>query len=157
MDSSEQKELERFIDEQLKKLPDREAPAELVAKVLQSIEERENKPWYKQPFTSWSQGRQALLIGGLTTLVAGATYLAWAPAEQLSLNSLAEQVRPFAWVADVSKTIIASMVLAIRNMPALVLAAIAGIFISMYAACVGAGVALYRVTALGHSTHRDPR
>lgn len=147
MDSPEQKELERFIDEQLKKLPDREAPAELIAKVLQSIEAREKAPWWKQPFTSWSQGRQALLIGSLATLAAGATYLAWVPAEQLTLNALAEQIRPFGWIADVAKTIATSVVLAARSIPTLWLAGIAGVFVAMYAACVGAGVALYRVTA----------
>lgn len=152
MDSPEHQELERFIDEQLRKLPEREAPAELIANVMQSIAQREQRPWWKQPFTSWSRGQQALLIGGLATLAVAATYFAWAPAEQLTVNALADRVRPFGWIAEVAETVLGSAVLAVRSLPIAWLAAIAGVFVAMYAACVGAGVALYRVTAV--NSHR---
>ena len=65
METPEQTELEKFIDQQLKKLPEREAPDALIANVFATIAARENSPWYKQPFTSWPRNTQALLFVSL--------------------------------------------------------------------------------------------
>jgi hypothetical protein len=148
MDSPEHKELERFIDEQLRKLPEREAPAELIASVMQSLAAREKRPWYKQPFTEWNRGQQSLLILALAFLAGGATWLAWAPAEQLTSSALADQIRPYGWIGSVAELLASSVILTFRSLPMLWLGAIAAGFVAIYAACVSAGVALYRVTSL---------
>ena len=78
---SEHDFLEKFIDQQLKKLPEREAPDNLVANVLAALAARENRPWWKQPFTSWPRNSQAFLFAALSMVFAGVVYLAWRPAE----------------------------------------------------------------------------
>jgi hypothetical protein len=147
MESPEQKELERFIHEQLRKLPEHEAPVNLVENVLQTILAREHLPWWKQPFTSWPRRNQTLLFAALAMVFGGAVYLAWAPAGQLTAESLLARARPFGWVTGVAETVFGSAALALRNMPWSWLAGIAAVFTMMYAACVGAGLALYRVTS----------
>ncbi len=147
MESPEQQELERFIHEQLKKLPEHQAPANLVQNVLQEIAARENLPWWKQPFTSWPRNGQALLFATLASVCGGALYFAWSPAEQLSAGSLAVYIRPLGWMSGVADTLFSSFMLALRNLPWSWLAVIGAVFLIMYAACVGAGVALFRVAS----------
>ena len=147
MESQEQKELERFIHEQLRKLPAHEAPVNLVENVMRTIAARKNAPWWKQPFTSWPRQNQAFLFVILALVSGGAVYAAWAPAEQLTVASLVEKARPFGWITGVAETVASSFILALRNLPWTWLAAIGAVFMIMYAACVGAGLALYRITA----------
>jgi hypothetical protein len=151
MESPEQNELERFIHEQLRKLPEHEAPVNLVENVMKAIAAHESLPWWKQPFTSWPRNNQALLFAALALAFCGAVYAAWSPAEQLTAGSLVERARPFAWITGVAQTVFGSFMLAMRNLPWQWMAAIAAVFMIMYAACVGAGLALYRITA-----HRPP-
>jgi hypothetical protein len=151
METPEQKELERFIHAQLTRLPEREAPADLARNVLKAIEARRNLPWWKQPFTSWPKANQALLFVALAVVFGGTLYLAWAPAGQVSADSLIDKARSFGWLASVAETIFSSLWLALRNLPWTWLIALGAVFVTMYAACVAAGFALYRVAA-----HRSP-
>ena len=104
MDSPEQRELEKFIDQQLKKLPEREAPETLAANVLAALSARESRPWWKQPFTSWPRNSQALLFAALSLGFAAIVYLAWRPAEALNVDALGERVSSFAWVGRALET-----------------------------------------------------
>lgn len=151
MESPEHNDLERFIDEQLRRLPQREAPAGLVRNVMKTIAARENMPWWKQPFTAWSRRKQMLLFVALAAAFGGALYLAWSPAEQLTAGSLIDKARPFAWISGVLETFFGSLWMALRSMPWTWLAAIGAVFMLMYSACLAAGVALYRV-----ASHRSP-
>lgn len=145
MDTHEQQELEKFIDQQLKKLPEREAPENLVANVLAAISERESRPWWKQPFTSWPRNSQALLFAALSFGFAAVVYLAWRPAEALSAGSLGERVSSFAWLGRALETLASVGLVFVRTLPWQLLVAFAVVCIAMYAACVATGFALYRV------------
>src|SRR5688572_6306754 len=90
MELPEQKELEQFIHQQLKKLPEREAPAELVSNVFAAIAARENAPWWKQPFTSWPRNTQALLYTAVSLVFIVSVYYAWRPAEARSEEHTSE-------------------------------------------------------------------
>ena len=147
MESNQQKELERFIHEQLRKLPEHEAPVNLVENVFKAIAARQVVPWWKLPFTFWPRPNQTLLFAALALLFAGAVYLSWAPAEQLTASSLVERARPFGWVAGVAGTVFSSVALVLRTMPWSWFAALAAVAAVLYVACLGAGLALYRVTA----------
>lgn len=147
METPEQTELEKFIDQQLKKLPEREAPDALIANVFASIAARQNAPWYKQPFTSWPRNTQALLFAALSIIFAGAVYLAWRPAEALSSSALTERASSFAWLGRMFETLASTGVDIIRGLPWQWLVALAVVLFAMYAACVATGFALYRITA----------
>lgn len=147
MESPEQKELERFIHEQLQKLPEHEAPSNLARNVMRAIARQKSLPWWKQPFTSWPRQQQLFLFAVLACVASGAIYAAWAPAEQLTAGALAEKTRPLAWMRAVTETFFSSLFLALRHLPWTWLAGLGAVFMIMYAACVGAGLALYRITA----------
>ena len=155
MDTPEQRELEKFIDQQLKKLPEREAPETLVANVLAAISARESRPWWKQPFTSWPRNTQALLFATLSLGFAAVVYLAWRPAEALNVGPLGERVSSFAWLGRALETIANCTLLVLRLLPWQWLVAFAVVCIAMYAACVATGFALYRIA--GHQSLRNVR
>ena len=147
METPEQTELEKFIDQQLKKLPEREAPDALITNVFATIAARQNAPWYKQPFTSWPRNTQALLFAALSIMFAGAVYLASRPAEALSSGALTERASSFAWLGRMFETLASTGVGIIRGLPWQWLLALAVVLFAMYAACVATGFVLYRITA----------
>jgi hypothetical protein len=146
METPEQNELEKFIDQQLKKLPEREAPDDLVANVFAAIAARQNAPWWKQPFTSWPRNTQSLLFAALALMFAGAVYLVSRPAEALASGALTERASSFAWFGRMMETLGATAFGMFRSLPWQGFVAIAVVLLAMYAACVASGFALYRLT-----------
>jgi hypothetical protein len=147
MELPEQKELEQFIDQQLKKLPEREAPEGLMSNVFAAIAARENAPWWKQPFTSWPRNSQALLYTALSLLFVAAVYYAWRPAEAINVHAISERASSFAWMGRLVETLSSTAVGILRTLPWQWFVAVAVVLVSMYAACVATGFALYRITA----------
>ena len=147
MELPEQKELEQFIDQQLKKLPEREAPEELVSNVFAAIAARESAPWWKQPFTSWPRNSQALLYTALSLLFVAAVYYAWRPAEAINVGTISERASSFAWIGRLAETLTSTAVGILRTLPWQWFVAVAVVLVCMYAACVATGFALYRITA----------
>jgi hypothetical protein len=145
MDTPEQRELEKFIDLQLKKLPEREAPENLVTNVLAAIAAREGLPWWKQPFTSWPRNTQALLFAALSLAFAAVVYAASHPAEALSTGAIGQRVSAFAWIGRAFETFGNVTLLVVRALPWQWLVAFLVVCLAMYAACVATGFALYRV------------
>jgi hypothetical protein len=147
MELPEQKELEQFIHQQLKKMPEREAPEDLVSNVFAAIAARENAPWWKQPFTSWPRNTQSLLYTAVALLFVTAVYYAWRPAEAINVNVISERASSFAWIARLVETLSSTAVGVLRTLPWQWLVAVAVVLVSMYAACAATGFALYRITA----------
>lgn len=146
METPAQKDLERFIHERLRKLPERSAPDALIANVLRQVALRESLPWWKQPFTAWPRRNQALLFALLTGVFASVLYAAWRPAQALTLSALVEHLAAWSWVGSVAETLASSFLLLVRQASWISLACIGTLFSIMYVACVTTGWALYRVT-----------
>lgn len=147
METPQQQDLEKFIDQHLKKLPQREAPAELVANVFAAIKAREAIPWYKQPFTSWPTSTRALLFAVLTSVFCAAVYALSRPASALNTDALVERASSFGWIARVFETLVSCAVALLRTLPWQWFVAIAVVLVAMYAACAATGFAIYRITA----------
>lgn len=139
-------ELERFIDTQLKRLPDREAPENLVESVLARIEMLENRPWWQQPFTEWPRFFQSILILSLTALCWALITALATPLQHLSWTSLYEKALAYSWVLDRARTYGESMYGTLRGVPMMWFLLAGGILASMYFACIAGGMALYRLT-----------
>jgi len=140
-----EKELEKFIHQQLQKLPEHDAPESLAANVLRAIAARENLPWWKQPFTAWPRNSQSLLLFALLAAFAGLIYAAWKPSEAITLAALAERASAFSWIASAIETLFGGAWIVIRKVSYFWLGAIAAVAFLMYAACLTTGFALYRV------------
>lgn len=147
MDSTEQKELENFIHQQLRKLPEREAPEKLMTNVLAAIAAREKQPWWRQPFTSWPRNTQVLLYGVLSIAFIAVVYFARKPAEALDVGVITERASSFAWLGRLFDTLVSSGILVLRSLSWQWFVAVAVVITVMYLACVATGFALYRITA----------
>lgn len=149
MKTPDDQDLERFIHQQLQKLPEREAPADLVTNVLTAIARKESRPWWRQPFTYWPWGAQLVLFTVLLGLLGGVAYVVSGPADQVSFSAVQEKALSFAWMIEALKTFGAALVKTLQGVTIYWLAAAAGVVFTMYLACVAGGVALWRIA----STH----
>jgi hypothetical protein len=147
MESREQNDLEKFIHAQLQKLPDREAPESLVGNVLSAIAARKKLPWWKQSFNFWPRQGQCLLFAALVLVFGAVIYGTGRAADTVSLPDVSGRLSSYAWIGRTARAIGESLVLAVSGLHWQWLAAIALVFILLYAACLAAGFALFRVTA----------
>jgi hypothetical protein len=147
MDRSEHKELEHFIHQQLQKLPEHPAPEDVAANVMAAIRVRKTLPWWKKPFTCWPRGMQSMLFVLLGTSFGAIVYLASEPAQAVSLDAVTERASSLSWVGTLFSSLADFALLAAQSLSWQWLLAIGVVFSAMYAACVAAGVALYRVTS----------
>ncbi|HEV8540877.1 MAG TPA: hypothetical protein VGR78_00665 [Verrucomicrobiae bacterium] len=147
METREHNELEQFIHRQLQKLPEREAPEDLLTNVMAAVRARENRPWWKQPFTSWPRGMQTLLFIALGAVFGAVVYFGAKPAEAVSLDMVTERASSLSWIATLFNSLADYALLAFQNLSWEWFLAIGTAFSAMYAACIAAGVALYRVTS----------
>ena len=153
MEPSKNNDLEGFIHEQLRKLPEREAPAGLSREVLRAIAAREALPWWRQPFTEWPAGVRNGLYFALAALVCGVLWIVWKPAEHLTLFALMERAQSLSWVATVGDTLFKPFSIVRQNLGWMSLALCAAIFAMMYTSCLVTGLALWRVT---HPRRTEP-
>ncbi len=148
MNSNEQQKLEDFIHAQLRKLPEHEAPASLVANVLAAVAEQKELPWYKQSWSEWPRLSQSVFLGFLIAF-AGVIVQALAPlTESISMGTLAKRASVLTWLWEVCGSLFGALLLALGDLSWEWLAGLAAVAFSMYLACVGGGMALYRITAV---------
>lgn len=153
MKTPEDKDLERFIHERLQKLPEQQAPEDLVGNVLTAIARRENRPWWRQPFTYWPKGPQFALFAGLLGLLAFVAHVVSGPAEQVSFSALQQKVLSLAWAGEALKALGNALVMTVQGITFYWLLGAAAVLFTMYLACVAGGVALWRITST-HSLRR---
>ena len=149
MKTPEENDLERFIHEQLRRLPDRPAPDDLVGNVLAAIAREKSRPWWRQPFTCWPRWPQTVLFTALLGLLGALAYVISGPAEQISFASLYQKVVSLSWLGNVLKAIGGSALLMFQGMAVYWVAAAVAVVVMMYAVCLAGGMALYRIA----STH----
>lgn len=141
-------ELEKFIHQTLRSLPDRRAPRTLEARVLAAIAARAELPWWKQSYARWPLAvRCAFLLvsGAIAKAVIMATVWAMSGAEGAQLaHTVASE---FAWVSRLSAmmTGIADLgALLLRSIPPIWLYGSLAGFALIYATLFGLGATAYR-------------
>jgi hypothetical protein len=68
MKTEQDRAWERWLDRELKQLPDLPAPAALVHRVMLAVHQRRSLPWYRRPWPAWPPSCQIfalLLFAGL--------------------------------------------------------------------------------------------
>ncbi len=83
MKLEEEKNLERLLDRELKRLPDMAAPGSLVHRIMLGVHRRESLPWYRRAWPTWPAALQVISILALTVLTGGlmalTAYPEWLP------------------------------------------------------------------------------
>ena len=147
MDDSAFKELEVLIQQELEKVPAREAPENLISEVFQAIAAREARRWWQRPYHAWPRIWQAVLFLALIASFSLVVALASEVAGYISGGAAALMggwARPVleagAWAASLGN----QLWLAVSNLGYYwyLIVAIVGV---IYFGSVAAGVALYRI------------
>jgi hypothetical protein len=85
-----ERDLEHAVTAALRDLPEPEAPATLLPRVMAAVHAREQRPWYAQPWPRWSPLHQVTVVTAcLLILVAAITFAA--PALSSAANATGAQ------------------------------------------------------------------
>jgi hypothetical protein len=147
METPDHKELEDFIHSRLQQLPEREAPEDLLANVMAAVNARQNRPWWKEPFTSWPRGVQSILFILLGSLFSALAYFAAKPSQALSMDALTARASSVSWVPRLVFEWLDAAVKTVSSLPWPWLAGIGVAVCAMYLGCVAGGIALFRITS----------
>ena len=75
MPFSDDQKLERFIHEALRDLPARHAPPTLSARVLEAVQQRAARPWWRKSFAHWPLPVRGGFVAASLTLMLGILWL----------------------------------------------------------------------------------
>jgi hypothetical protein len=138
-------DLEKFIHQTLRALPERRAPRSLEARVFAAIAARQALPWWRQSFTHWPlAARGAFLV---VSAVLAAALLAWFFRTSGQVESGSLLAGPLAMVAKIhaiSGGVGAFLAVVMRSIPSLWLYGALAFVATMYAAFFGLSAAAYR-------------
>jgi hypothetical protein len=147
MELPDNNDLEKFIHQQLQKLPEYKAPDSLVTNVLSAIAARKKLPWWKQSFTFWPRRVQCLLYAALSFAFVAAIYGTARAADNVAVPDVSGQLSSYAWVARTIRSVGEALFLSVFNLPVQYLAGLIAVFLLLYGACLAAGFALFKVTS----------
>lgn len=141
-------ELEKFIHQQLRGLPDRPAPRSLESRVMAALQHQAVIPWYHQSWSYWPAPlRMAFLVVavGATVAVLAGFYLGFnAPEASAVVAQASERLSIFSRIYHVANWISAFCTQVVGSIPPLVLYAGLAVIAAIYATFLGLGAAAYR-------------
>jgi hypothetical protein len=141
---------EQFLDQALRELPLRHAPATLEARVFRELERRAALPWWYRGFASWPLATRAAFVA-LCGAIVGFSFLegSWVTAGARILNGVGAltmswihpAVAATAWASEFSA-------LLVRVVPSAWLYGVFAAGAMLYTALFGLGAAAYRTLYL---------
>lgn len=149
MNPDTEKQLAALIDRELKRLPDREAPATLVPRVLTALRQRTALPWYRSAWQTWPYGLQVASLAALGVMFGGLCFAGWelshAAAAAEATQTLQEWLARFSVVGNVLAVIAQAGLLAARHLGTVFLAGCVFAAVAAYLSCLGLGTAFVRL------------
>lgn len=140
---------EEMIDQELKKLPDLEAPPTLIPRVLAAIEAQTSRPWWLRPWLAWPLVPQVASLALVSVLGWLGFAGAGVAAQHLQSAALPQTVTSwtgaFGVAANVLDTLLNALWVVWRSGGQLWLLAAVVLAFAMYLACVGIGTACVRI------------
>jgi len=140
---------ETELAQELRKLPDREAPATLIPRVMAALQARVRLPWWRRTWWQWPPAAQLLGLLAVSSVLGLITYYATRGWEAALVAGMTQQVQAWleplrpAWSCLVS--LANALALVLRQAGQLVFLAVGACSLAAYVSCVGLGTAVYRV------------
>lgn len=149
MNSDYQKELELEIDRELKQLPDLEAPATLVVRVMQAVRQRQALPWYRQPWQNWPVALRIAALVLLSSLFGGLCIASWQLSRAAGMSATMQEIGGlFSGVAivwNIISVLLGAVVVVIKHLGTGFMVSCVLIVALGYALCLGLGTACVRL------------
>ena len=142
-------ELEKFVHEALRSVPNRKAPRSLETRVLAAIEARAALPWWRQSFAEWPIAARigfAVLSVAMVKLAMMAT--GWATGSVESTGVVMAVQSQFSWIDAITGAVRGlgeSFAAIVRSIPPLWLYGILACIAGVYATLFSLGATAYRV------------
>ena len=141
------KQLEQAIHRELRKLPELSAPADLIPRVRAAIEVRARLPWWKKSWFNWPL--PARVISGVAAFATVVLLASFSPglwsATTASASRLGETMLGLSPALDAMSALASAMVAVVRSVNSTYLLIGFGVVAMMYAACIAAGTACFRI------------
>lgn len=149
MNPEQQQRLEREIDRALKALPEMQAPAQLLGRVMARIEVAAARPWYQRSWSEWPAPAKWTTLLALGLIFAGVCFAYWKAPEAQFLQPLMARLHSLANLADALWSVLGALggliTGALRNLNTWVLVGCAAMAVFGYVLCVGLGTVYFRV------------
>lgn len=145
-------DLERLIDDRLRRLPVPRAPGTLVPRVMQAVEEWSARPWYTRAWFTWPLGLRVASLAAAAVLLVGSAVLVPGAYETVA-DRVARVVGGVMTSPAAQRTEVAVTATRVvwRSLVAPIVPYALGLLILMYGACALAGTALsYLVLGKAH-------
>jgi hypothetical protein len=118
MKLEEEKNLERLLDRELKRLPDMPAPGSLVHRVMLAVHRRESLPWYRRAWPTWPAALQVSSILVLTVFVGGlmalTAYPEWLPGWSLLGSTMQQWTEPLQSLLAQGEALFSGLFMAVK-------------------------------------------
>ena len=139
----------RKLDEQLRQLPDREAPHTLAPRVMAAIQARARLPWWRRTWWNWPPAAQLLSLLLCSGLLGLLTYLAMRTGDVHVAGRVASQAvswsAPFQGALSALGALGHAAVILSRQLSTLAWVAAGAACAVFYLACMGLGTVMVRL------------
>jgi hypothetical protein len=140
---------EDALTEELRRLPDVEAPETLIPRVMALIRAKARLPWWRQTWWHWPPAAQLFVLLSFLGLVIGLSCYGPQAWDALAASPLGQAVagwlQALAPLADGLSALVNAFALIIRQTGTLALILTAVVCLAMYLSCLGLGTMMYRV------------
>ena len=149
MNQDYEKQLELEIDRQLKQLPELKAPKTILERVMRTLEQRANLPWYHRSWAAWPLGLQAASLLSLLALFGGLCYAAGmlphTPEYAAATHEANGLLSIFTMVWNTLSVVLGALVLALKRLGTVFMIGCLASLALGYAMCVGLGTVYLRI------------
>ncbi|MBI4660039.1 MAG: hypothetical protein HY735_14460 [Verrucomicrobia bacterium] len=149
MQNESDDKLEKLIHRELAKLPELQAPATLIPRVLQALRYSARKHWWQRSWFHWPFGLRVFSLGLAVALISsiflgGAVF--WNDTvNSISLDGVRESLAPYSVAQDILRTLANAAWLILNAIGRFWLLLSLTITFMAYVSCVGIGTVCFRL------------
>jgi hypothetical protein len=133
-------QLEQLVHRELRRLPERRAPANLIPRVRAALAARESRTWWQQPWLNWPRAWQAASLVCAFGLLGGVCFATLN--QDVFLNSLRSAFTGWFGEAGTVNEILNALSTRVFATP--YLAYVGAVLFGLYLLCIALGSAFYR-------------